>query len=107
MAAQNVCKFNKYGFCKYKERCIKVHINENCDDNSCDDLNCNSRHPKECRYYRKYQRCKFDPCKYLHREKNIDEIIKTKKDIDLKIKMIDDKLEELDDKIVIFEKLYA
>ena len=108
MAAQNVCTFNKYGFCKYRERCLKVHIDDVCDDSSCDNnLNCNRRHPKECIYDKKYKRCKFDPCKYLHRENNIDEILKTKETIDLKIKLIDDKLEVINDKIVALENSYA
>ena len=106
MAAQNVCQFNKFGYCKYKEGCMKLHIDENCD-NSCDNLNCVRRHPKECKYYRKYKRCKFDPCRYLHKENNIDEILKAKENIDLKIKKIEDKIAEINDKIVTFENSYA
>ena len=53
---------------------MKPHIDDDCDDSSCDKLNCIRRHPKECIYFRKYKRCKFDPCKYLHTENDIDEI---------------------------------
>ena len=101
------CQFNKYGFCKFKERCLKLHIDDNCADSSCDRSSCIRRHPKECRYYRKYRRCKFDPCKFLHSDNNIDEILKTKESIDLKLKLIDDKIKKLDDEIIASESFYA
>ena len=31
MAVPNVCTFNKYGHCKYKEICTKQHENEKCE----------------------------------------------------------------------------
>ena len=107
MAAQTVCLFNKYGFCKFKERCLKLHIDDNCADSSCNTSSCNRRHPKECRYYRRYRRCKFDPCKFLHKENNIDEILKTKESIDLKLKIIDDEIKKLNEKIVAIENSYV
>ena len=107
MAAQTVCQFNKYGFCKFKERCLKLHIDDNCADSSCDRSSCIRRHPKECRYYRKYRRCKYDPCKYLHSENIIDKILETKESIDLKLKLIDDKIKKLDDEIIASESFFA
>ena len=107
MAAQTVCLFNKYGFCKFKERCLKLHIDDYCADSSCNTSSCNRRHPKECRYYRKYRRCKLDPCKFLHRENDIDESLKTKESIDLKLKIIDDKIKKLSEKIIASESSYA
>ena len=27
---ENICKFNKFGYCKYKEECKKDHVKEEC-----------------------------------------------------------------------------
>ena len=32
----------------------------------CDPSNCIKSFPKECKYYRNYKRCKFNPCKFLN-----------------------------------------
>ena len=66
MATHNVCSFNKYGYCKYREICRNHHINELCVDFSCDDSNCALRHPIPCKYFRKYKKCKFNPCAFKH-----------------------------------------
>ena len=31
MAHEVLCLFNKFGFCKYQDRCRKKHTNEICD----------------------------------------------------------------------------
>ena len=37
-----------------------------CENKTCDTNKCSQRHPRECRYYREYNRCKFNPCKFKH-----------------------------------------
>ena len=46
-----VCQFQKFGFCKYEEHCIKKHLSEECEQNSeCNDKNnCQKRHSKACK----------------------------------------------------------
>ena len=80
--ATQVCKFNKFGYCRYKDVCRNLHVNESCENVSCDISSCSQRHPRECRYYREYKRCKFTPCKYTHilHISNESEIGKLKKD---------------------------
>ena len=63
---QNVCKFNKFGYCRYKENCRKMHVDKLCDNPSCELSKCIQRHPKVCKWYRDHIRCKFDPCKFTH-----------------------------------------
>ena len=29
-----VCKYQKFGFCKYKQNCMKEHLNEECKTNA-------------------------------------------------------------------------
>ena len=65
--AQEICKRNQFGFCKYGDTCRYLHINTLCDSNSCEIFNCTKRHPYKCRFYREHGRCKFgDYCKYKH-----------------------------------------
>ena len=67
MAAVSICLHNKFGFCKHGEKCWKEHTNEICNNNKCNINECNRRHPKECRYFRLYKRCKFgEYCAFDH-----------------------------------------
>ena len=82
MAAQNqnVCRYNKFGHCKFCEKCKFMHIMERCENSSCEIAKCNLRHPRICNYYRDYQRCKFGEwCSFNHEVNNhsgSDETIK-------------------------------
>ena len=59
MATQNVCSFNKFGYCKFRNNCRKMHVNENCENESCEITTWKLRHPKPCRYFRDLRRCKL------------------------------------------------
>ena len=63
-----ICKFNQFGFCKFRGKCFNKHENEICRNrNECTDSNCNKRHPKKCRYFLQFGYCKFkDTCAYSH-----------------------------------------
>ena len=64
MATQNVCRYFKFGFCKYLERCHFQHIKEKCEKHDCDVKSCNLRHPKfavMCSYRLFTQRIKKIP----------------------------------------------
>ena len=70
MTQAEVCFKFKFGFCKYSERCKYRHVTLVCDDYKCDVVNCEKRHPKICRFYRDYNRCKFTVgCMYKHENK--------------------------------------
>ena len=94
MAAPNICTFNKYGYCKYKEVCRKQHINEKCVDSSCDIRRCSLRYPRVCKFYKFYKMCKFDHCAFLHVDSDDDyENLKIKTDnLEKKLSDMDDKL---------------
>ena len=36
MATQNVCRYFKFGFCKYLEKCRFPHVKEICESQDCD-----------------------------------------------------------------------
>ena len=65
-----VCYYNKIGYCKHQEMCRNLHINEICENFLCDVVSCDKRHPRKCKYYMEYKRCKFNPCAYLHVEES-------------------------------------
>ena len=68
MATQNVCGFNKYGFCRYQERCRKYHERNLCENAHCVVKECLLRHPKMCKYLRDYDYCKFGEwCYFSHK----------------------------------------
>ena len=66
--AGECCRRNKFGFCKFGERCRYLHIDELCESSSCDQSHCSLRHPRECFYFKKYKNCKFGEwCRYDHK----------------------------------------
>ena len=99
MATQPVCGFNKFGYCKFRNNCRKLHVNECCESETCEIKECELRHPKPCRYYRDFRRCKFSNCKFKHVDYENDVIKKIEsdnKDILAKIAAIDETIKLLD-----------
>ena len=46
MATQNVCFYNKHGFCKYSDKCRNYHENKKCEKTKCEIKKCTLRHPQ-------------------------------------------------------------
>ena len=66
-----VCKYGKFGFCKFKKRCKRRHFTEVCENLSrCTKINeCEKRHPKTCRRFTVENECWFkNDCAYSHME---------------------------------------
>ena len=71
MNCENVCRHNKFGFCKYGNTCRKRHIEEVCDNEECETNLCARRHPRSCRFFSEFGRCKFGEfCRFKHVEKS-------------------------------------
>ena len=71
---EEVCVYHKYGFCRYREKCLKKHLKQECKElNNCPAKNiCHKRHPKLCRRYVFEGSCIFgEKCDYLHKEKEM------------------------------------
>ena len=119
MANQNVCSWNKFGYCRYQDMCRSLHVKDVCVSPSCDGSNCMLRHPITCKFYTKYNRCKFNPCSFKHIEnpseddienlktenkaliekiEKIDENLKTLNEKEFESKLIIDKLKQLEEK---------
>ena len=62
-----VCQFYKYGFCKYGSRCRHHHNHTVCENDACEIFKCSFRHPRPCRFYKEFGRCKFgEYCQFSH-----------------------------------------
>ena len=105
---QAICYKNKLGYCKYKEKCFYRHVTLVCDDVKCNVFQCEKRHPKICKYYRDFRRCKFTVgCKYKHEnqyeifeqfEKKLEELKSSRigNDSDELAKKAEEKLESME-----------
>ena len=64
-----ICMFDKFGFCKERERCERTHLVEVCVQEECDARKCDKRHPRACKYHQQNGFCKFKSnCKYGHKQ---------------------------------------
>ena len=88
---QQICRRNKFAYCKHSDKCRFRHNDEICVDKKCSIYNCEKRHPRICKFQREYGRCKFTTyCRYSH-EKNSD------------IAQNSDKIQEIEKKIINIE----
>ena len=106
-----ICRKNKYGYCKYGDKCRFRHENEKCEKKECNIYDCEKRHPKICNYKRDFGRCKFTTyCKYDHEKpidilENSEKINKLEKKIENLQKISSQKdVGEVDKKIETFEQ---
>ena len=85
MAAQDVCRYHQFGHCKFSDKCRFIHAQERCENPECEIRSCNLRHPRKCKWFRDYRRCKFGEwCSFDHADNNdnkesIKEILKNLK----------------------------
>ena len=123
MATQNLCRYFKFGHCKFADKCRLLHVKEVCETLSCAVWSCNLRHPRAWIYFQEYNRCKFsDYCSYHHKEQrhfidpvdnisnketlekldNLTEIIKEKENI---IIQLVEKVRVLEEKQIVNENV--
>ena len=94
--SKSVCRFNKFGYCKYGNRCFRKHENEICENVQCNSKECSLRHPRKCKYFIDFQYCKFGAyCKFSHPTPIIKETSKEINDLKEQLKLLK---KEIDDK---------
>ena len=94
MNQKTLCRYNKFGYCKFSDKCRFRHNNDLCVDKNCNVFKCDKRHPKICTFHRDFGRCKFTTyCRYNH-EKQTD----VQNNCDM-IKKFEKKLTEMENKI--------
>ena len=93
MAVNNTCLYNKFGHCKYGDTCKYKHMKEVCENIDCSEDECSKRHPRTCRYFRDYRRCKFGSyCSFSH---DVSIIIEKNTD-NIEMKVLKEKVEKLE-----------
>ena len=123
MTQESICQFNKFGFCKFGNKCFRNHENRKCENGGCSIKDCNLRHPRKCKFFIEFNNCKFrDYCKFSHemlddrtRNGEINElmnkleemkakIIKKDREIHQKDMEIDRLLKNLQDRLALVEE---
>ena len=64
-----VCKYGKFGFCKFGTGCKRKHFTKVCENlSSCTNINeCKKTHPKTCKRFKIENECRFNKdCAYSH-----------------------------------------
>ena len=106
MAAANsedVCRHHKYGFCKNQETCRLKHVNDICEKKGCEIDKCSQRHPRSCKYFQEFKRCKFGSyCLYRHED---SQILCYTKNHEEKFKALTEKTTELETKVACLSEL--
>ena len=94
-----VCRHNKYGHCRYKDVCRNLHVNEMCQDVNCETVKCKKRHPRKCKFFQEYKRCKFGEfCSFDHTLANlndytIEELKKELENVKIKVDALEKQIE--------------
>ena len=101
MAAETICSYFKFGFCKHGNFCRRRHINEKCESPGCDGIKCNKRHPQFCKYFGKYRRCKFgEYCAFDHAVP-IDPVLEELEEIKAKLVAVEKEIDSKNSEILI------
>ena len=94
-----MCQHHKFGYCKFKQQCLKEHVKNECEDlSSCREIKfCRKRHPKICRRFSIENFCKFgEQCSYVHLSKDhktvskevFDDIVENMKNIRAEVDLL-------------------
>ena len=105
MAIKNVCKFEKFGYCKLKEECKEYHPTEVCEKKNCNVSRCKRRHPKTCKFFESGY-CKFkEACKYDHKEKvTVNELLERNIKLEKQIMILRSLNEQQADAIIVLNE---
>ena len=70
-----ICRYHQFGHCKFRNLCRHRHIDDICYANECSISTCEKRHPRECKFFNQYSKCKFSEyCSYSHVLKATDRL---------------------------------
>ena len=103
MAGEIVCLFNKFGHCKYQDRCRKRHVQSICERTQCEIAKCSERHPRECNYFKEFGRCKFGMyCSFKHKSsirETCENLVKELDNVKAKLKALENEMRKKNDEI--------
>ena len=94
-----VCHFQKFGYCKFQERCKRKHFTQVCDSLSrCKDKDkCQKRHPKNCKRFASETGCRHkEGCAYSH---NVPNQFDEDNEVNEKVSRLEKMVDELTKKV--------
>ena len=98
------CMYSKFGFCKFKDLCKRIHYKEKCEDLSgCKGAKaCQKRHPKVCKKHQTDKGCQFgSECAYQHTKSVMPKVLAN--DLETKIEALESLVNEMGQKIMKLE----
>ena len=100
--SQNVCRYHKFGYCKFKTSCKFKHVTVVCDDDRCKNQHaCQKRHPRVCKYFINFGSCKLgSACAYAHQTRRKVENGRIEQKLDELMRIIKEKDEIIDELVV-------
>ena len=106
---QKICRYNKYGYCKYADKCRFRHNNVICVKNNCNVFDCEMRHPVVCKHFMNFRKCKFTDCAYKHiKGSDNDDMAMKIKNVEAKITEVKkaNNVRDIEEKLIVFERKY-
>ena len=102
----HVCKHFQTGYCKFGDHCRKHHETDNCQTKNCTSKACTKRHQKICKYFTRYNVCKFgEKCFYKHtlsqEKSDVIELQNKVKDLEDTLKVMSKTIKVLEENIKI------
>ena len=77
-----------------------------CENQNCDIRSCNKRHPRPCKFFINYGRCKFSPCSYSHKQSSSPyELNGICEKQNIEIRNLKKQIEEMKDRLDALEKV--
>ena len=99
---REVCHHDKFGYCRYKKECKKIHFTEECKQSEdCENSKtCPKRHPKKCKRYA-VGNCRFlSDCAYEHKKPTTN---KEHEDLKVKVETMEKVLHAMTRKVLSLE----
>ena len=99
-----VRKHFQIGYCKFREQCVKQHVEELCEISNCKSKACSKRHPKVCKFFTQYNSCRYnEKCAYTHtvttEQSDIGALLVKVDHLENNLKVMSDKVIALEEKI--------
>ena len=107
------CQYYDSGYCKYGDKCNKIHPDKVCNDENCIGENCDKRHPNPCKFgvrckHNKKKKCSYSHVTFASDDEKINDLEKKFEYLENKVREIENVLTERNErsnlKITNFEK---
>ena len=100
MRQESFCRYNKFGYCKFGNKCYRRHEDRLCEKEHCEVQTCHYRHPRRCRFFFRYNYCKFGTyCKFKHQASDNKNTLKEIEDLKIALEKVNKEIIEKEEEI--------